>query len=75
MHEHIHAELTARLCHAYKQVPVGNPFTKGTLMGPLIDRQAFEQMQQALALSKIAGFRVDGGGAHRHSGAPNKVIT
>ena len=61
VHEHIHTELTSRLCHAYKQVHVGNPFTKGTLMGPLIDRQAFDQMQQALALSKKAGFRVHGG--------------
>ena len=61
VHQDIFDELTARLCHAYKQVPVGNPFTKGTLMGPLVDRQAFEQMQQALVLSKNAGFRVHGG--------------
>ena len=59
--EEIHTELTARLCHAYEQVPVGNPFAKGILMGPLINRQAFEQMQQALALSGKAGFRVHGG--------------
>ena len=61
VHEHICDELTARLRHAYEQVPVGNPFTKDTLMGPLIDKQAFEQMQQALALSDKTGFRVHGG--------------
>ena len=59
--EEILAEVTARLCHAYEQVPVGNPFAKGILMGPLVNRQAFEQMQQALAVSYEAGFRVHGG--------------
>ena len=61
VHEHIRAELTARLCRAYEQVPVGNPFATGTLIGPLINKQAFEQMQQALAISKNEGFRVHGG--------------
>ena len=61
VHEQIRAELMTRLCHAYDQVSVGNPFAKETLMGPLINRQAFEQMQQALAVSNNSGFRVRGG--------------
>ena len=61
VHEDICAELTARLCQAYEQVPVGNPFTEGILMGPLIDRNAFNRMQQALAVSRYAGFRIHGG--------------
>ena len=61
VHEHVRAELTTRLCRAYEQVPVGNPFATGTLIGPLINKQAFEQMQQALTLSNNAGFRVHGG--------------
>ena len=61
VHEHIQAEITARLCQAYKQVPVGNPFTAGTLMGPLVDRRSFDRMQQALNVSRNAGFRVHGG--------------
>lgn len=61
VHEQIHDELTARLRQAYEQVPVGNPFAEGTLMGPLIDRDAFNRMQQALAISRNAGSRVHGG--------------
>ena len=61
VHEQIYDELTAGLCQAYEQVPVGNPFLEGILMGPLIDRDAFDRMQQALDLSRNAGFRVHGG--------------
>ena len=61
VHQDILDQLTMKLCQVYRQVPIGNPFTKGTLMGPLIDREAFEQMQQALAISENAGFRVHGG--------------
>ena len=61
VHQDILDELTTKLCQVYKQVPIGNPFIKGNLMGPLVDRQAFEQMQQALVISKNTGFRVHGG--------------
>lgn len=61
VHERIYPELITKLHHAYGQVPIGNPFTDGILMGPLIDRQAFEQMQKALAVSTGRGFRIHGG--------------
>jgi aldehyde dehydrogenase (NAD+) len=33
---------------AYQQILIGNPLEEGILMGPLIDRQAIENMQSAL---------------------------
>ena len=46
---------------AYTQIRIGNPFTDEVLVGPLIDRAAYELMQQTLELSKEAGFKVHGG--------------
>ena len=60
-HRDIMDGLMTKLRRAYRQVPAGNPFTQGTLMGPLIDYRAFERMQQALSEAKHAGFRVYGG--------------
>ena len=40
---------------------VGDPRTPGTLVGPLIDRAAFDGMQQALAQCSALGATVHGG--------------
>jgi aldehyde dehydrogenase (NAD+) len=50
------------LIHAYRQVKIGNPMEEGTLMGPLIDREAVEAMQEALKKLKEQGGRVLYGG-------------
>jgi aldehyde dehydrogenase (NAD+) len=42
-------------------VKVGNPLLAGTLVGPLIDRAAFDSMQNALAESRATGATVHGG--------------
>ena len=60
-HENIAVELHARLCRAFERVPIGDPRDPGTLMGPLIDRAAFEGMQKALATAKSEGGKVWGG--------------
>jgi aldehyde dehydrogenase (NAD+) len=62
VHEDVRAELVERLQRAYASVRVGHPLEAGTLLGPLIDRGAFEQMQQALAQAQQQGGRVTGGG-------------
>lgn len=62
VHESIHASLVSRLTKVYANVQVGDPRTPGTLVGPLIDRQAFDAMQQALAASRALGATVHGGG-------------
>jgi len=57
----IYGGLVPRLKHAFAQVPVGNPLDPGTLVGPLIDRSAFDTMQEALAQARQAGGTVFGG--------------
>jgi aldehyde dehydrogenase (NAD+) len=62
VHRSIYDTLVPRLAKAYASVPVGDPLAEGTLMGPLIDRNAFEAMQQALAWAAGDGGKVHGGG-------------
>ena len=39
---------------------VGNPFTKGVKMGPLVDKGAFDKMKEAIDLAKELGATVHG---------------
>jgi len=61
-HHAIAAELERRLVHAYGQVRIGDPLESGTLMGPLIDSQAVEQYQDAVAEARAAGGEILYGG-------------
>jgi aldehyde dehydrogenase (NAD+) len=62
VHESVQAELTARLVKSYKQVPIGDPSKPGTLMGPLINVRAVEDMQAAVAQISQQGGKVLYGG-------------
>ncbi len=62
-HESIAEELLSRLSRAFSRVPIGDPREPGTLMGPLIDRAAFDGMQRALETAKAQGGKVWGGEA------------
>ncbi len=55
VHESRYAAILARLKRAYASLRVGSPQGADTLVGPLIDRAAFEAMQAALASAKAAG--------------------
>jgi aldehyde dehydrogenase (NAD+) len=55
-------ELEKRLVHAYGQVQIGNPLEAGTLMGPLIDPQAVERYEAAIAAARAAGAQILYGG-------------
>ncbi len=61
VHEDIRDELVARLRSVYADLPVGDPLDEGVLVGPLIDRQAFDNMQAALGRAREAGADVTGG--------------
>jgi aldehyde dehydrogenase (NAD+) len=61
VHSSIKTNLLERLKKAYQALPIGNPLTAGTLVGPLIDQASFEAMQQALANAKAEGGEVFGG--------------
>jgi aldehyde dehydrogenase (NAD+) len=61
VHDSVYDALLPRLVKAYASVQVGNPLQPGVLVGPLIDRAAFDSMQAALAESRAAGATVHGG--------------
>ena len=61
VHRDIADALLARLNKAWSSVRVGDPLAPDTLVGPLIDRAAFEKMQATLQAAAAAGARVSGG--------------
>ncbi|MGA8940202.1 MAG: aldehyde dehydrogenase family protein [Acidobacteriaceae bacterium] len=61
VHETIYDELVARLKRVYLSVVVDDPRADGTLVGPLIDKGAFDGMETALADAKGAGATITGG--------------
>lgn len=61
VHESVYPQLLPRLAAAWASVRVGDPRAPGTLVGPLIDRAAFDAMAQALAQSRALGAHVHGG--------------
>ncbi|MBL0141793.1 MAG: aldehyde dehydrogenase family protein [Betaproteobacteria bacterium] len=71
VHESIRDDLVGRLKRAYASLPVGNPLDAGVLVGPLIDRSAFEAMQQALDCARAEGAVVFGGARREMPGAPD----
>ncbi|HSS79437.1 MAG TPA: aldehyde dehydrogenase family protein [Thermoanaerobaculia bacterium] len=58
----IAAEMKRRLVSAYGSITIGDPMEHGTLMGPLIDRSAVDNMMAALERVKGEGGRVLYGG-------------
>ena len=54
VHRSIYVSVVAALRRVYERLPVGNPTTPGTLVGPLIDGHAFDNMQRALAQAREA---------------------
>ena len=61
VHESIYDKLLPKLKRVYASVMIGDPRTAGTLVGPLIDRTAFENMQSTLDRVRAAGATVTGG--------------
>ncbi len=58
VHRSIYTSLVASLRRVFERLPVGDPLTDGTLVGPLIDQRAFEAMQQALDQARSDGAQV-----------------
>jgi aldehyde dehydrogenase (NAD+) len=55
-------EFTQRLVKAYESIPIGDPLDPDTLMGPLIDESAIEDMTAALEEAQADGAKVLTGG-------------
>jgi aldehyde dehydrogenase (NAD+) len=62
VHEGIYDSFVPRLRKVYGSVAIGDPRTAGTLIGPLIDGQAFAAMEKALFDARRLGGHVTGGG-------------
>jgi aldehyde dehydrogenase (NAD+) len=62
VHESVAAELRQRIVAVYDRLSVGDPRRDGILVGPLIDKPAFEAMEAALAAAGQQGGTVHGGG-------------
>jgi aldehyde dehydrogenase (NAD+) len=55
-------KITAKLIAAYKQIRIGDPLEPTTLMGPLIDEEAVDQMMRGLQAIQEQGGKILIGG-------------
>jgi aldehyde dehydrogenase (NAD+) len=62
IHESVFEQVKDRLIKIYEQATIGNPLNDDVLVGPLIDEEAYGNMQKALAEIKKAGGKVIYGG-------------
>ncbi|WP_380179503.1 aldehyde dehydrogenase family protein [Kalamiella sp. sgz302252] len=60
VHRSVKEDLVQRLKQAYSNISIGNPLN-GSLVGPLIDKEACQAMQSVLAQAKSQGAKVFGG--------------
>ena len=61
VHDDVYGELIPSLKRAYDGLAIGDPLADGTLIGPLIDRAAFDQMHYALDRAKAQNATLFGG--------------
>lgn len=61
VHDSVYAELVDKLKTVYGSIKIGNPLEPDTLVGPLIDRDAYERFEIALKESKTQGGTIHGG--------------
>ena len=62
MQKGVAGEITERLVKAYKTVPIGDPLEDGTLMGPLVNQRAIDDMMAALEQVRTQGGEILYGG-------------
>ena len=61
VHNSIYDELASKLKKYYKTIKIGNPLEDGILIGPIINEEALNQMQDVLQECKRRGGAVTGG--------------
>ena len=65
VHKDVSEKLVQRLVDAYRQVRIGDPLASGTLMGPLVNSSAVDDMLAALERAKKEGGEIVTGGKRR----------
>lgn len=73
VHKTVADDLSKRLVNAYKQVPLGDPLAEGTLMGPLVTKEAVTSMTHALEQAIQQGGQLLTGGQPRPDLGPHFV--
>src|SRR6266568_5561371 len=63
-HESVIDELVERIKAAYETLPIGSPLADGTLVGPLIDRSAYDKYATALGKAQTNSSELVAGGSH-----------
>jgi len=61
VHSSIHDQVVTQIKRIYASVKVGDPLLADTLVGPLIDKAAYDAMQSALQQARGQGGEVTGG--------------
>jgi aldehyde dehydrogenase (NAD+) len=64
VHRSVADDVVRRIAAAYRQLPIGDPATEGTLVGPLIHETAYRDMVGALEQARADGGEVVGGERH-----------
>ncbi len=62
VHASVKDRLVERLVAAYRTIPIGNPLAEGTLMGPLVNKQAVKEFLAAKEKVVAEGGRIIYGG-------------
>jgi len=62
IHESVYDQIKDRLVNIYKNITIGNPLDENTLVGPLIDKEAVDNMQKALKQLNDEGGNILYGG-------------
>ena len=71
-HDDVVAELVAGLRDVFGRLPIGDPGASGTLVGPLINEKAYQEMVEALEEAQADGGElIVGGGRRAAAGLPD----
>ena len=76
VHDDVYSTVVSKLKAAYQSVAaskIGNPLETGTLIGPLIDQLAFDNMQAALKSAREQGGTITGGERVALASAPDAL--